>query len=142
MSEGTAEQRTMPPHGAFCWTEISTRNTSDVKNFYKEIFGWNFYEGDVADSPVPYLEFGIGDTRTGGMYEPTAEMSGGVIPPPHFMNYIAVDDVDESASKAFELGGKIVMPPMDIPNVGRFCIVEDPTGAKFSMITLEEKHNG
>ena len=76
------------------------------------------------------------------MYEPSAEMSEGAISPPHFMNYIAVDDVDEAASKAFEIGGKIVVPPMNIPNVGRFCVVEDPSGAKFSMITLAGNNGG
>jgi predicted enzyme related to lactoylglutathione lyase len=140
MSEGTAEQRTKPKHGEFCWTEIATTNLEACRNFYTEIFGWNFKESD--DTEMQYQEFGIGDSRFGGMYAPTAEMCGGTIPPPHFMNYISVDNVDDAASKAFDLGGKIVMAPMDIPNVGRFCVVEDPTGAKFSMITLEEKHNG
>ena len=39
--------------------------------------------------------------------------------------------------KAFDLGGTIVMPPTDIPNVGRFCQIQDPTGAVFSVITLK-----
>jgi len=139
MSEnGTAEQMTMPKHGEFCWTEISTSNLEATKTFYTEIFGWNFHQGDDANTGMQYLEFGTGATRFGGMYEPTAEMCGdGEMKPPHFMNYIAVDDCDDAAGRAFELGGKIVVPPMDIPNVGRFCVVEDPTGASFSMITLK-----
>jgi predicted enzyme related to lactoylglutathione lyase len=32
------------------------------------------------------------------------------------------------------LGGKILNPPMDIPNVGRFAVAADPQGAMFSVI--------
>jgi predicted enzyme related to lactoylglutathione lyase len=138
MSEhGTAEQMMMPKHGEFCWTEIATANLEASKTFYTEVFGWHFHQSDNSDINMQYLEFGSDETsHFGGMYEPTAEMCGGTVPPPHFMNYIAVDNVDDAAGKAFDLGGKIVVPPMEIPKVGRFCLVEDPTGAKFSMITL------
>jgi predicted enzyme related to lactoylglutathione lyase len=57
--------------------------------------------------------------------------------PPHWMTYIAVDDVDQSAAKVWELGGKVCVPPTDIPNTGRFCVVNDPSGATFSLITLK-----
>jgi predicted enzyme related to lactoylglutathione lyase len=140
MSEnGTAEQMSMPKQGDFCWTEIATTNLEACKTFYTEVFGWNFKQSDNAETNMQYLEFGLGNgCGFGGMYELNAEMYGeGAIPPAHFMNYISVDDVDESASQAFEAGGKIVVPPMDIPQVGRFCVVEDPTGAKFSMISLK-----
>lgn len=143
MSEnGTAaEQMTMPKHGEFCWTEIATTNLEASKTFYTEVFGWNFHQSENSDINMQYLEFGLegssGDaSRCGGMYEMNAEMCGGTIPPAHFSTYIAVEDVDDAAGKAFDLGGKIVVPPMDIPQVGRFCVVEDPTGGKFSMITL------
>jgi len=53
------------------------------------------------------------------------------------MVYIAVDDVDASVAKVEELGGKIHRPPTDIPGVGRFSIIADPTGAVLSLITLK-----
>ena len=138
MSEnGTAEQRIVPKHGEFCWTEIATVNLEARETFYTEVFGWKFHKNENSETNMKYYEFGTDEAlRFGGMYEPTAEMCGGTIPPPHFMNYIAVDDVDDAAGKAFDLSGKIVVPPMNIPNVGRFCVIEDPTGAKFSIITL------
>lgn len=142
MSEnGTAEQWAMPKHGQFCWTEIATTNLETAKTFYAELFGWKFQESTVTEGQMKYLEYGPENgSGLGGMYELSAETcpEGASLPPPHFMNYIAVDDVDEAASKVFELGGKIVVPPMEIPKVGRFTMVEDPTGAKFSMITLQQ----
>jgi predicted enzyme related to lactoylglutathione lyase len=53
------------------------------------------------------------------------------------MTYIAVDDVDQSAAKVWELGGRVCVSPTDIPNTGRFCVVNDPSGATFSLITLK-----
>jgi predicted enzyme related to lactoylglutathione lyase len=49
--------------------------------------------------------------------------------------YVTVDDVDATAAKAEELGGKILVPPTDIPNVGRFCVLQDPQGSVISAIT-------
>jgi predicted enzyme related to lactoylglutathione lyase len=43
--------------------------------------------------------------------------------------------VDATARKAEELGGKVLMPPTDIPNVGRFSVLADPQGVMFSVIT-------
>ena len=52
------------------------------------------------------------------------------------MTYFAVDDVDASAKRVGELGGSIVHGPQDVPNVGRFCIIKDPTGAVITLITM------
>jgi predicted enzyme related to lactoylglutathione lyase len=41
-----------------------------------------------------------------------------------------VTDADASVGRAQELGGSVVLPPMDVP-VGRFALVADPAGAAF-----------
>ena len=56
---------------------------------------------------------------------------------PRWSSYVAVDDVDAAAGRVEGLGGKVSVPPMDIPNTGRFCVVTDPTGASLSLITLK-----
>jgi predicted enzyme related to lactoylglutathione lyase len=50
-----------------------------------------------------------------------------------------VEDPDATARKATELGGKVVVPPTDIPDVGRFATLADPQGAHFSVIKLSPK---
>ena len=55
--------------------------------------------------------------------------------PPAWGAYVTVDDVDQQVSRAETLGGRIVLPPQDIPNVGRFAVISDPQGAMLSMIT-------
>jgi predicted enzyme related to lactoylglutathione lyase len=54
------------------------------------------------------------------------------------MAYITVKDVDAVAKKAEEMGGTIVVAPTDIEKVGRFCTIQDPEGAVFSVIQYAE----
>lgn len=49
--------------------------------------------------------------------------------PPHWATYIAVDDVDARVAKATENGASVLVPAMDVPNVGRMCLIQDPQGA-------------
>jgi predicted enzyme related to lactoylglutathione lyase len=47
--------------------------------------------------------------------------------------------VDATAKKAKKLGGRLCVAPMDIPEVGRFCVIEDPQGAVIAAITYHMK---
>jgi len=141
MSENTATEQAgqMPQDGEFCWTEIATDNLGACKTFYAEVFGWEFKKSDATGVEMQYLEFGTeAEKPFGGMFEMQAEWYGGELPKPHINIYVAVDDADAVARKAFDIGGTIVSPPMDLPNVGRMCQIEDPTGAKFFIIKFAQ----
>jgi hypothetical protein len=133
-----------PQHGTFCWTEIASSDAEKAKAFYTEVFGWKFQDSKAATDGFAYHEYYTGDEYpTGGLYEITPEMCPeGPLPPPHFMTYIAVDDVDENAKLATELGGTIIKEPSDIPNTGRFAIIQDPTGAVFATFKMQEGQHG
>jgi predicted enzyme related to lactoylglutathione lyase len=60
--------------------------------------------------------------------------------PPHWMLYVKVDNADASAGKAAKLGAKQIVPPSDIPNVGRFAVLQDPTGAAISIFQPGQHH--
>ena len=134
MSEsGTAEHMEMPKHGEICWNELSTSHPDTCKEFYTELFGWEYKESDVPD--MEYTEIRrSGGKQFGGMYKTPPEMEG---VPPHWMSYVSVDDIDASLAKATEIGGNIVVPATDIPGTGRFGVITDPTGAAIAMITLK-----
>jgi predicted enzyme related to lactoylglutathione lyase len=120
-----------PQHGTFCWNELATKDAGAAAQFYTELLGWSANEQQMG--PTKYTTFKAGDKEVGGMLQMTEEWGD---MPPHWMAYIAVDDVDASAKKVEELGGKVCVPPTDIPSVGRFCVVNDPTGSAISLITL------
>jgi hypothetical protein len=56
--------------------------------------------------------------------------------PPHWLPYFQVDDTDIIVARAKELGGNVVVPAMDIPNVGRMATLADPQGAAFAVVQL------
>jgi uncharacterized protein len=124
----------MLKHGQVCWAELATDDLAGAKSFYSDLFGWNFKGGQADGGGMEYSEFSVGEGYPmGGMYQKPAEMPA----PPHWMTYVSVDDVDASAAKAAELGGSMKVPPMDIPNVGRFAVLTDPSGATFAIVKLD-----
>ena len=58
--------------------------------------------------------------------------------PPAWGAYVTVDNVDAVAEKAQALGATIMLPPQDIPTVGRFCWLRDPQGALVAIITYAQ----
>ncbi|MBU0983470.1 MAG: VOC family protein [candidate division Zixibacteria bacterium] len=121
-----------PKTGHFCWNELMTRDVDAAKTFYSGLLGWVGTDMPMGDAGH-YTVFKKDGKDIGGMMA-IAEEWGDV--PPHWMAYITVENVDESAKKATELGARIIVPPMDIPTVGRFCTITDPTGAAVSLITF------
>jgi predicted enzyme related to lactoylglutathione lyase len=131
----------MPKHGEFCWSEIAVTDLTKCRQFYENLFGWQFKKSESTGESMEYLEFSSfgGDREDGALYQMSAEFFGGEIPPAHIAQYISVDNVDESLEKAKALGGSLVFGPYDIPNVGRMAVINDPTGATLSLITLSTK---
>jgi hypothetical protein len=117
---------------SFCWNELATPDTAKAGDFYTGLFGWGKKVQQMG--PMTYTSFMNGDRPAGGMYSPTPDM-GPV--PPHWLVYFAVDDTDAKVEKAKELGAKIIVPPADIPNTGRFAVIQDPQGAVFGIIKLD-----
>jgi uncharacterized protein len=121
----------MPGNGDFCWYELATTDAEAAKKFYAALFGWEYKAGDIGG--VAYSEIVANGRAVGGIHQMGAEFEGA---PPHWMGYVAVADVDASAKKVEELGGKVCVPPTDIPTVGRFCVINDPAGAPISLIKI------
>ena len=121
---------------SMCWQELATRDLDSAKKFYSTVFGWEPKTSD--NSPMAYTESTVmaadGKAHTAGaMYTMMPHMEG---IPPHWMPYFAVADCDGFVEKAELLGGKAHVPPMDIPEVGRFSMLTDPQGAAFAVIKL------
>jgi predicted enzyme related to lactoylglutathione lyase len=111
-----------------CWNELSTRDVPAATEFYGQVFGW------TAVPQGPYNEWQLDGTTVGGMMQ-TPDMVPAEVPA-HWLVYFAVEDTDAAVARAQELGGSVVVPPMDI-QPGRFATLTDPTGAMFAVITLK-----
>jgi predicted enzyme related to lactoylglutathione lyase len=117
--------------GAMTWREVNTPDAAKARDFYGKVFG---LESRKLDGPMEYWTLHKGDTTVGGVLQMTKEWAG---VPPHWMTYFAVPDADAAAKRVAELGGKVSVPPFDTP-YGRMSVVNDPTGAVFSIIRLAE----
>lgn len=121
----------MSDHGRFIWYELMTPDTAGAKAFYPGLMGWDLDE--MTGGGMPYTVVGPG-AGIGGVMELTEEAKARGVPP-CWTGYIAVDDIDAAAGKVTKLGGEVQVPPTDIPGIGRFAVVADPTGAVFCMMT-------
>ncbi len=118
--------------GSFCWHEIGTTDAAKAKAFYTGLFGWNTMDMPMGPNPEDiYTLLRVGDGDVAGLYEMRGEQFAGV--PPHWMTFIWVDDVDAAVAKTRDMGGKVMTEAMDIPGIGRFAVLQDPTGAVFSV---------
>lgn len=124
-----AEVRNQP--GSVCWYELVTSDTDAAARFYSEVFGWEARSHGPSGGPGGYTEFRLGDKVFGGMMSRPENMPAEA--PNHWAVYLAVEDCDASAARVTELGGQVLVGPMDVPP-GRFAVCMDPAGASFNLL--------
>ena len=111
--------------GALSWNELASPDLNASKAFYSSLLGWSVepFEG----SPQPYLTIKNGAANNGGIRE--LDSPG---PPPHWLVYFAVEDIDEGLAKVEQLGGAKHAGPIDI-GIAKIGVVADPQGAIFAL---------
>jgi len=112
--------------GSIGWTDLTTDNAEGTREFYEAVVGWTSSTVSMGD----YDDFTM-----------TAPVSGRAIAgichargtnadlPPQWLVYIIVEDLDASAARCGELGGKVIVEPKGMGGQGRYCVIEDPAGA-------------
>ena len=126
----------------FIWYELMTTDQDGALDFYRQVVGWT-----AADHPnstpggMRYVILSAGERGIGGVMELTGEMCDGGARP-GWVGYVGVADTDAKAGEVEEAGGRILMGPDDIPDVGRFAMVADPGGAPFYLLTPRPRDDG
>lgn len=117
--------------GTFCWHELLASDSATEGPFFAEVFDWTLAELPVAMTGT-YFIFRRKDrgVDAGGMLPKPEGVEGKSI----WLPYIAVENADATAARVRELGGKVWKEPSDIPNVGRFTVTADPTGALIAFL--------
>lgn len=116
------------PHGVPSWVDLATPDTPASKGFYGELFGWTY---DDQPTDVPGMDYTMarkGEHAAAGMMPLTEEMSSSGMPPV-WNSYVSVSDIDAAVAKVEPAGGTVVRPVMDVMDVGRMAVINDPTGA-------------
>jgi predicted enzyme related to lactoylglutathione lyase len=112
-----------PGVGTFCWEELHTTDPEAAAKFYAGLFGYTVDSQDMGPMGT-YRILKRGDRQTAGVMKKPPQA-----PASYWLEYVAVKEVDASTRSAKELGANVLVTPTDIPNVGRFSVIADPTGA-------------
>lgn len=117
----------------FVHVELNTTDVAKAKSFYGELFDWQL--DDMPMGPETYTMIGVGgDDVGGGMTR--VHMPG---QPSAWLAYVLVDDVKASTKKAASLGATVLKDVMEVPGMGQFSIITDPTGAALGLWETAQK---
>ncbi len=119
------------PHGTFAWADNSSTDPEAAKAFYMDLFGWGKDEMPIGEG-MTYTMFTQDGEYVAALSGMSPELQEQGIPS-HWSNYVAVDDVDALVDKVADIGGIILVGPMDIFDSGRMMFIQDPTGAQLGL---------
>lgn len=108
----------------FVHVELNTSDPEKAKAFYAKLFQWKL--GSVPNPAVPsgtYTMIEVGSGTGGGIMQ---KVPGG---PSGWLAYVEVDDIRASTQQVEHLGGKVLKDVTEVPGMGWFSFIQDPTGA-------------
>lgn len=126
-AQGDPPETDTTPTGGWLWNELTTQDPQSALAFYEKVFGFTH---DAM--PMPQGTYNIlkqGDKSRGGLCKAMDAST-----PAMWMQYVRVEDCDAASAKAASLGARVVVPPSDIPNIGRFSMFADPQGAVLAVM--------
>jgi predicted enzyme related to lactoylglutathione lyase len=157
--QGHRGARVVNDPGSLNFNGLNTRDLERARSFYGSVFGWRTLTIDgglemwTLSGYGDYLERYHPDLRErwaeAGAPEGFEDVVASIQPladdqpdtPAHWSVTFAVDDADAAASKATELGGKVIVPPFDAPWV-RMTVLADPQGATFIASRFTPENRG
>jgi len=135
--------------GSLNFNGLATRAVDAARAFYGSVFGWTTLDvgggaemwtlpgyGDDLERDNPDLRKFVAESGGPPGFE---DVVAAITPiaddqpdtPPHWSVTFAVEDADAAAQRAADLGGTVVVPPLDAPWV-RMTVIRDPQGATFT----------
>lgn len=106
--------------------EILGKDTEALQNFYGSIFEWDI----DANNPINYGL--VKDSGEGSIGGGIGKADGGV--PPHATFYIEVENIQAHLDRITEMGGEVVMPETEIPNMVTFALFKDIEGNTVGLV--------
>jgi hypothetical protein len=108
----------------FVHVELNTPDVAKSKAFYSNLLDWQLEEmPNQAATGGSYTIIKVGEGTGGGIMK---QVPGG---PSGWLAYVSVADIHAATQKAKSLGAKIMKDVTEVPGMGWFSFIEDPTGS-------------
>jgi uncharacterized protein len=112
---------------AFVHVELNTTDPAKAKAFYGKLFDWKLEDMDMGPGGT-YTMINPGEGTGGGLWKnPVPGASS------FWLAYTDVDDVKAATAKAKSLGASVMKDVTEVPGMGWFSIIADPTGAHLGL---------
>jgi uncharacterized protein len=116
--------------GVPCWTDLMVPDQQSALNFYTDLFGW---QGEIGPQETGgYSACTLHGKPVAGVMAATAP-DDQPTPPPAWTMYLATEDVDAAVHRITENGGAVMVPAVDVMDLGRMAVAADPMGAVFGL---------
>jgi uncharacterized protein len=112
----------------FCHVELASTDIAKAKTFYSSLFDWKTSDSDMGGGMIYTTFRPTNDSPGGGMMQHPVPGA-----PSSWLPYVLVDDVNAANKKVVSLGGKVMKDTQEVPNLGWFSIITDPTGAHLGL---------
>lgn len=116
--------------GRFCWADLAATDSEAAAAFYERLFGWRTQA--QAANGGHFVRLRLGGRDVGSLYrlQRRAIEAGATS---HWMPYVRVEDVEESARRAESLGGRVLVRPFEVDAFGRVAVIADAVGAPLGL---------
>jgi predicted enzyme related to lactoylglutathione lyase len=120
-----SEKPPVPAVGQIGWVDLTVPDADAVRGFYEHVTGWTSTGLSMGDYEDYCMNPPAGGEPVAGVCHARGENAA---MPTVWMIYIVVADLDESVRRCLERGGKVRSAVRNAGS-GRFCVIEDPSGA-------------
>ncbi|MES3003455.1 MAG: VOC family protein [Pseudomonadota bacterium] len=127
-AQGDREDRDHTPAGDWVWHELLTPDPAAAVAFYEKVFGFTHDEMAMGSRGSYFILKGADGKGRAGVTKSQEGAASMWVP------YVHVEQADATAARVAPLGGTLVMPPQDIPTIGRIAMLRDPLGAAIAFI--------
>lgn len=115
--------------GSIVSADLTVPDAENIRDFYKEVIGWESEELALSDEDGSYADYVMKDAEgnwTGGVCH-----ARGVNKdiPPRWIVYINVADIEKSVEKCRKLGGRVLKESKNADGSYQYALIEDPAGS-------------
>jgi hypothetical protein len=112
---------------SFVHVELNSTDVTKSKAFYGKLFDWKMEDMDMGGG-MTYTTLKPGEGVGGGMMK---QLIPGA--PSSWLSYVLVDEIKAATQKAKSLGATVMKDVTEVPGMGWFSIITDPTGAHLGL---------